>query len=135
MTKLSYLVIFLIFSCGSYVETPLPYVPVNIRINLNDLRHQNLWRDGGFLYFQGGLRGVIVYRKNASMYYAFERNCTFEPSNSCAQVWVDNSGFFMLDSCCGSQFDFEGNVLSGVAILPLQRYETTLVGNELFVRN
>lgn len=135
MKKTIYLIMLCVFSCNDYVDSPLPYVPVNIRINLHDIRHQNLQYDGGFLYLKGGIRGIIVYRKMKGMYYAFERNCTFQPKSSCAQVSVDPSTFFMVDSCCGSQFDFEGNVLSGVASLPLQRYRATQSGNELIIEN
>ncbi len=135
MNILIYIFILFIFSCGTSQDSPVPYIPVDLRINLNDLRHQNLQRNGGYIYFFGGIRGIIVYRKSASVYYAFERNCTFDPLAECAQVSADESGLFMLDKCCGSQFDFEGNPISGVATVPLLRYRTTVLGNELHITN
>lgn len=114
---------------------PIPYRFVNKIIDLNNLAYQRLKFDGGFVYEEGGVRGIIIYRKNANMYYAFERNCPYRPYDACAQVQVDISGFFMLDECCKSYFDFEGNPTSGPAFSPMLRYRTSLAGSILTITN
>ena len=111
----------------------IPSVYVNETINLSLFEYQNLQNVGGFVYIDAGVRGIILYRKSVNDYIAFERNCTYRPLDSCATVGVDNSLLFMLDTCCNSTFDFEGNPTGGPAEWPLKRYYTFLDGSYLFV--
>jgi hypothetical protein len=130
-------IIFLI-SCKStrQEENPeLPYVSINTEINLNDMRNQALTRDGGYIYTNGGLKGLIIYREDAGNYYAFERNCPYQPSNACAFVKVDISNLYMKDTCCKSFFDFRGNPTGGPATIGLKKYYTELQGNRLRILN
>ncbi|MCK6616983.1 MAG: hypothetical protein L6Q51_05005 [Cyclobacteriaceae bacterium] len=89
--------------------------------------------DGNSKYFNGGVRGIIVHRVNASTYRAFERNCSFQPNEACATVGVHVSTLFMEDSCCGSTFNFNGDPTGGPAWRPLRQYQTILSGNELTI--
>ncbi len=134
-TPILYVAILLLFSvliissCEEIappVEIPPAYV--NESINLNLFEYQKLQNDGGHVYIDAGVRGIILYRKTVNDFIAFERNCTFQPLDSCATVEVDNSSFFMIDPCCSSTFDFEGNPTGGPAEWPLKRYRTFLDG-------
>ena len=115
--------------------SPIPYRVVNLVLDLNDFRLRNLRVDRGFAYIEGGVRGIILYRRSANSYLAFERNCPFEPANSCATVSVDGSLLFMKDSCCNSLFDFEGRPFGGPAFNNMLRYNTNLSGNILYISN
>lgn len=83
----------------------------------------------GYQNISGGVRGIILYRLNSATYYAFERNCSFQPNDACATVEVDASGLYMKDTCCGSTFDFSGNATGAPAFRPLRKYATTTSGS------
>jgi hypothetical protein len=87
-------------------------------------QHASLQSTGGYLYLNSiGVRGVILYRKSENVFLAFERNCSYRPNEACATVDVDVSTLFMIDPCCGSSFNFEGDPIGGAAWRPLRQYE------------
>lgn len=91
---------------------------------------------GGWLYVAGGAKGILIYRKSNSEFMAYDRNCTYQPSDACAQVEVDSSNLIARDSCCGSEFLItDGTVLKSPAALPLKQYQTTFDGNTLHIFN
>lgn len=116
-------------------DDPVPFIPfVDIVINLNLPEFIALRADGGYVQVNGGVRGIIVYRVNSSTYIAYERNCSFRPNEACATVNVHNSGLFMIDPCCNSNFNFsDGNPSGGPAWRPLVRYRTQLSGLTLTI--
>ncbi len=107
---------------------------VNLNIDLNDPENQVLRQNGGFKYFPGGRRGILVVNKNINQYSAFERSCTFQFNSECATVSIHSSLTFILDSCCSSQFDLNGQVIQPPATDPLIQYSTFLIGNELRIQ-
>jgi hypothetical protein len=117
-------------ACSSDLsDDPIPYQPFpEISINLNLPEYFSLQSNGGYKEISGGVRGIIVYRSNNS-FYAFERNCSFQPNDACATVEVHTSGLFMEDTCCGSSFSFNGDPTGGPAWRPLLKYQTYLNGN------
>jgi nitrite reductase/ring-hydroxylating ferredoxin subunit len=104
-------------------------------LNLNLPEYNSLRNDGGiFSIPDKGVRGIFVYRKSATSYIAYERNCSFQPADACATVDVHSSNLFMIDSCCNSSFDWEdGTRTGGPAWRPLRRYRTFLTGTELTI--
>jgi hypothetical protein len=111
----------------------IPIVYVDETINLNNFENTPLKNIGGFIYHEGGVRGIILYRQSQDLFLAFERNCPYQPLNSCAKVEVDESTLFMVDPCCSSTFDFDGNPTGGPAELPLRQYRTYLDQNYLLI--
>ena len=128
---------FLIFisSCNSGPsDAPIPYQAFSdIIINLTLPAYASLNANGGYKTIDGGMRGIIIYRKDATTYLAFERNCSFHPNDACATVEVHSSGLYMVDSCCSSTFSFEGVPTGGSAWRPLQQYQTSLDVNTLTI--
>jgi hypothetical protein len=136
ISKIILYTLFFLFGCGDSSQvTPLIDIPINKVIDLHNLPYQRLQFDNGYVYETGGLRGLIIYRKNATTYYVYDRACTYNLQNSCEKVEVDGSGFFMFDPCCKSQFDWEGQPNSGVARANLVRYRTSLSGSLLYINN
>jgi Rieske Fe-S protein len=124
--------------CSDDDDAQRPYIPdvyVNQQLNLTNIQYSPLRQDRGFVYLNAGARGIIVVRQSATRYLAFEQTCTYQSIDTCAVVKVDNSRLFMKDKCCGSQFDFEGAVISGPAAFPLKQYQTALSGNMLHITN
>lgn len=113
----------------------IPFVIVDEIINLNNFEFLPLKTLGGFVTIDAGVRGIIIYRESNSVYRAFERNCSYQPRNSCADVEVDQSGLFLVDPCCTSRFNFEGFPIKGPATRPLLEYQSSLSGNTLRIGN
>jgi hypothetical protein len=116
-------------------DDPIP-VPAfaDITIQLNLPEYVKLSTDGGSKEIKGGVRGIILYRKSASTYVAFEKNCSYHPNEACATVEVHSSTLYLFDPCCGSTFRFPDGVPSGgIAWRPLQQYVTLLSGTTLTV--
>jgi hypothetical protein len=132
-------------ACGddNDAQPLIPYAPVNLSINITNQQYANLRVDNGAVTLpakgpagDGGVKGVIVVRQNASTFLAFERNCPYRPYDACALVSLDrNSRLFMRDSCCNSQFDLRGQITGGPAPRPLKQYSTSLQGTLLNITN
>lgn len=104
----------------------------DIVINLSLPEYQSL-NSNGYKTISGGVRGIIIRKENSS-YIAYERNCSYRPAEACATVDVHMSGLFMIDTCCGSNFNFsDGSPSGGPAWRPLNRYHTSLTGSTLTI--
>lgn len=127
-----------IIGCKKKKEEPadlIPNVPVNFTIDLNDPLYVDLATDGGHVFISNeGVRGISVYRVSSSEYIALDRNCSHQPSQSCATVDVNSSNLLHCP-CHGSQFQFDGNVAKGPATKSLKKYTTSLNGNFLTITN
>jgi len=127
---------FLIQGCQPAIEeTQIPNVAVNIEINLNEIDNAPLQQIGGFIYVQGGVRGIILRRESQSNYRAFEQNCPYQPLDTCAKVDMHSSGFYFEDTCCGSTFDLSGFPTGGPVQFPLKEYRISISGDYLFIFN
>lgn len=131
-----FVLVFLTLACEpQFFEVPIPYVPVNIEIDINNPQFSTL-NTNNYAYLNSeGVRGIIIYKKSRNQYIAFERNCSYTPNQACATVDVHSSGLYMIDTCCSSIFDFNGDPIGGPAISPLLRYNTSLNGNFLRIYN
>lgn len=117
-------------------DDPIPYTPFDdIVLNLSLPSNIKINTNGGFMETKtGGVRGLIIYRENATNYKAFEKNCSYHPNEAAATVSVDASTLYMIDHSCGSVFRFpDGEPGGGIAWRPLRQYVTFLDGNELIV--
>ena len=130
-------VCFFALACSpDHSDDPIPYVPfADFVMNLSAPEYQPLQVNGGHKEIGSiGVRGVIVYRVDASTYKAFERNCSFRPNEACATVNVHSSNLYMIDPCCNSSFSFpDGMPSGGPATRPLRQYSATLVGAQLTI--
>lgn len=126
------------------VAENIPTGPVNITIDLNLADYQHLVVPGGFSYFEGGVRGVLLIHDYDDNWYAYERTCAWEPVNTCSKIWVDTQGLQMkcgnqtatgFTRCCESQFFFNGFPSRGPARGPLARYRVSRAGNLLQIYN
>ncbi len=135
----------LVCSCGRELsDDPIPVILFpNAVINLSFPEfQQSLAVDGGFKVISTvagnsvGVRGVIIYRKDAANYLAFEVNCSYRPNEASSNVNVNPSRLYMTCSGCGSDFSFTGGTpTGGVAWRPLRRYRTELSGSSLTITN
>ena len=137
MKKISPGLFFMMLTICSYgqADEPIPFTSfTEITINLTFPEYQPLKSDGGFIEIDGGVRGIIVYRIDASTFIAYERNCPYRATAACAQVDVDISRIFFIDRCCGSNFSLaDGYPTKGPASMALRRYRTSLTGTTLII--
>jgi nitrite reductase/ring-hydroxylating ferredoxin subunit len=106
----------------------------DIYINLTLPQYNAVRTDGGSMFIDGGVRGIILYRASASQYVAYEVNCSYQPDQACATVNVHASRLYMEDPCCSSTFSFtNGEPMGGPAWRPLRRYYTQLNGTQLLI--
>jgi hypothetical protein len=132
------LLVFLIV-CGcsrDLYDDPIPVVPfADLVINLAFPEYQSLAVNGGYKAINSiGVRGVIVYRLDATTYIAYERNCSYHPNEAGSTVDINTNKLYMTDSSCGSNFSFtDGKPISGVAWRPLRKYRTLLSGTSLTI--
>ena len=126
----------IILSCeGNLNVSPIPDVPVNLEVNLNDIDNTPLRQIGGYIYLTGGVRGIILYRRSQNEYKAYDRNCTYQPEEAGAVVSFHSSGFYLEDTCCGSVYDTDGFPTGGPAEFPLKEYQISRSGDILFITN
>lgn len=113
----------------------IPWQPFDvIQINLSLPQYVKLSTNGGSMLIDGGVRGIILYRQDASTYIAYEANCSYQPNSACATVEVHASSLYLFCACCSSTFDFPtGYPTGGPAWRPLRRYYSSLNGNVLTI--
>lgn len=110
------------------VQDNIAYQTVNITMYPNDALYFNLRTVGGWVYYRGGVNGIIIYRKaqnSAADFVAIERTSTQLPDNPDAAVKVQSDNFTLKDTISGSKWQIvDGAVMSGPAQLPLRLYNT-----------
>lgn len=122
-------------SCSKSDDT-IPHAYVDVDIYLTDPSYVNLNAVGGWVYITGGVKGIIVYRKSNEEFLSFDRNCTYNPSDSKAIVFVDASNIMAVDTSCGSKFQLlDGTVVKTPASRPLKQYQTTYSGSLVHIHN
>jgi hypothetical protein len=142
LKKLASIFLFIsLLSCGSddRVDDAIEFKPFpDIVFSINLPLYSALQVDGGHFTistFNGeraGIRGIIIYRVNATTFRAFEQNCSLQPNDACATV--EPFSIYMQDACCGSVFDYEGDPTGqGLAWRPLGQYETRISGSTLTI--
>ncbi len=110
------------------VKDNIPYQTVNITIYPNDPLYFKLRSVGGWMYINGGINGIIVYRlaqNSAADFVALERTSSYLPDNVDALAKVQSDNFTLRDTISGSKWQIvDGSVVSGPATAPLRLYST-----------
>jgi len=133
---LTFLLIFITIGCKKKSEYPIPNVSVNIYLNLSLPAYQNLNSPSGWVYINGGSRGIIVYR-NFNTFIALDRHTTYQPDSVCGVATVDTSNFFIInDPCSDSQYSIsDGTVSKGPAKWGLKPYFANYDGGSVHISN
>jgi len=125
-------------SCNKDEQKQIPYAYIDIYIKPNSTEFLELNSIGGWVYLTAPSpsRGIIVYRRGADDFAAYERTCPYDPDKACARVEVEVSGTTAVDSCCMSRFILhDGSPFDGPATLPLKHYRTAYDGLTLHIFN
>jgi hypothetical protein len=134
--------LFFVFSCKKEEpkvvvnQHPVGSVPVNLTIYPNDPLNFNIQSIGGWMYFSGGINGIVVYRKSEQEFVALERTSSKNPSDPKSRAIVLSDNFTLQDTISGSKWRIlDGAVTNGPAEWPLRLYGTSYDGNLLKVVN
>lgn len=125
-------------------QDPIADVPVSITINMALPSYSHLLDMGTFVYENGGVKGIVIVHHTDDNFYAFDRSCSYQPSNTCSKIEVDSS--FMVfrcgetkaggfQKCCDSRFYMDGQVFNGPATFGLKHYQVIKSGNLLNIKN
>ena len=118
-------------------EDLVPNVYVNFTIFLSDPEFATLQTIGNYVFVTGGVTGIVIYRYSQTEFTAFDRCCTYQPSERCAVLPDTTNSLFLKCPCCGSKFSLlDGSVQSGDAERALTQYSTTYdLNNMLQITN
>lgn len=126
-------VLLLSSKCNNQNQNPVPFVPVDVTIDIQLPSYSNLQGVGGWTYLNGGSRGIIVYRKGIDEFVAFDRHSPADISGTCPlPLYPDSQNFLQLkDSCNNAVFSlYDGSPVSN-SIYGLRQYATQFNGNNL----
>ncbi len=116
----------------------VPYVPVDLYINISLPSYSSLNAIGGWTYISGGSKGIILYRQTTDLFAAYDRHCTYNADNTCGNAQVDSTNTFVECACDGSHYQlYDGTVIQGPAAYSLKTYRTSydLMSNTIHVFN
>lgn len=117
-------------------DHPVPSVPVQITIYPNDPLNFKIQGIGGWMYLNGGINGIVLYRKSQQEFVAIERTSTVYPENAGAKIKVLSDNFTCLDTVSGSKWQIiDGTVIQGPANWALRQYGTSFDGTVLRIAN
>lgn len=120
-------------ACDNEKQPQIPYVYVNIPLYPNSIDFIPI---GGYLYVNGGYRGIVVYRFLEDEFGVYERCCPYDPEMSNARVSVDRSGTTCVDSVCMSKFIlYDGSPYAGPSPYMLMKYRYSYDGDLLLIYN
>ena len=134
MKKIILFIVLLHLGCENEVYD-FPQVDVNLNLYINNPEFFNIEAPGGWIYLNGGVAGILLYRKNLDEFIAYDRASTYNPVADCG-ITVDLDNIILNDPCSDSQFLItDGSVIQGPASQALKRYNTNLYGNNLSIYN
>ncbi len=134
------LLIFLSLIAISFVscnEDTYDYGYVNFNIDPESTEYFNLnTGNRGWEYFEGGMRGVVIFRINYGEYICFERSCTAEDCHGRLEVDTVTNMLLICPKCNSSFIYVDGSPNSGsVAKRSLYNYCNYFDGHYLWVYN
>jgi hypothetical protein len=130
---LFFVAFFCVNACKKDDDSQVPFVAVDITINLDLPANAPLLNPGGWLQLTGGSRGIIVYRTSLTDFMAFDRHCTYEAEKGCTITVDAASNVTAKDNqCCNSVFSIlDGFPQSGSAERQLREYNFSYNGNNI----
>lgn len=108
---------------GKVPADQIPVVPVDFSLNILLPTYSQLQLVGNYAYLDAGYRGIVLYRSGLDHFQAYDRACTYAPSQTCHKVSVVDSLMILQCACCDSRFSvLDGNAVRGPAGWPLRNY-------------
>lgn len=119
--------------CSKQNQNPVPFVPVDVTIDIQLPSYSNLQGVGGWTYLNGGSKGIIIYRRGIDDFVAFDRHSPADPDGTCQfPLFPEDQNFLQLkDTCNNAVFSlYDGSPVSN-CVYGLRQYATQFNGNNL----
>lgn len=95
-------------------EDTYDYGYVNFNIDPESTEYFNLNSGNrGWEYFEGGMRGVVIFRKNYGEYICFERSCTAKDCHGRLEVDESNNSIIYCPKCNSQYIYVDGSPIEG----------------------
>ncbi len=121
-------------SCNEKEGDYIPYVYVNFQINVESTQYLELNPIGGWIYLNGGYKGILIYRYSVDEFRAYERACPEGPLSDC-RIEVESSPI-AIDSCSMTRYlMIDGSPIEGPGKMSLKQYNTSYTEPYLSVYN
>src|SRR5690606_38868577 len=89
--KTAVIALILLGGCRDRTGDFVPNILVDVTLNLNQPTYQPINVVGGMIYFnEAGYRGLLIYRYSVDEFRAYDRACTYLPSEPCHVVGLDS---------------------------------------------
>ncbi|MBI1315716.1 hypothetical protein GC167_02505 [bacterium] len=116
-----------------------PNVGINKSYVLAEPSNFPLTVQGGWIVDDGGVRGLIVYRKSftnqVNDFNCYDRGCTLHYELNCGQLSVVNDIFLECGCDQARWIMLDGSPNGGNPAPPLRAYQTEFLGGVVVVRN
>ena len=134
------LVLFVLSSCAKQqVEYDIPNIGVSEYIYLSNPTSFNLQVQGGWIYNQGGYKGLVIFRRyfnnDENDFIAYERACPNHYNQTCGILEVEDNSYLTCSCNSESFILFDGSPVD-FASQNVKFYRTVFDGlNEIHVFN
>lgn len=123
-------------SCENNRGQIIPYVKVFVDLDLY-AELGNMGIGTTKILPNEGYRGIVLYREDDLVFYAYDLTCTEYPEHD--EAVVEDEDFVGVFECpeCGSTYVLVNGAYpnSGPAQFPLEEYHTSIQGNLLIISN
>jgi len=128
-----------LWSCSKADFGNFPNVAVNRSYVLAEPSNFPLTVQGGWIYDDAGVRGLVVYRRSftnqVSDFSCYDRGCTLHFEQDCGKLTVVNDLFLECGCDQARWILLDGSPNGGNPAPPLRAYSTEFLGGVVVVRN
>lgn len=144
MYKVPFVILTVVFlmvasGCKKNRQNNFPNVAVEQYIYVNNASNFNLQLQGGSIYADGGLKGLIVYRRydvaSREDFAAYDRACPMHYEQDCAQLEITDDNTFAKCPCGGEEYLLYDGSPTGDAEYGLVEYRAIYDGTVIYIRN
>jgi hypothetical protein len=146
-------------SCKDNINDAVPYIPVDIVLDLQaDLSYVGVGESAiltpspqgtGILSFSSSKyspitlgqfiqgNGLIIYRQGIDDFKVYDITCTYKASIDYCALEMDETWLVPKCPCCGSEFNIplDASPVTGPAIASLKQYSGFIRNNQLYIKN
>lgn len=128
------------WGCRKEDNSTVPNVSVDEYLVLSQPSNFPLNAQGGWIYTNGGYRGLLVYRRfynnDDGDFVAFDRACPVHFDSSCGKVEVKSGDLFVTCPCDDREWVlFDGSPYNGNPASPLKAYRLTFQNGTIHIYN
>lgn len=124
-------------SCEKNNANNFPNVNVAEIVYLNNPSNFDLSAPGGWVYINGGYKGIIVYRRflngGQNDFGAYDRGCPEHFAQDCGTLEVSEDGVYAQCPCDGGRYVLFDGSPTGNAQFGLKEYRATFDGQQVFI--